>query len=373
MKRLGKNGFSPVRMTTIDRDFWNGKRVFVTGHTGFKGSWLSLWLQSLNAEVFGFSLPEPVSEPALFNESRVCDGMTSILGDVRDYQMVYNAIETTKPEIVIHMAAQPLVRYSYENPIETYATNVMGTVHILEAARKIGSVKAFVNVTTDKCYENKEWLWGYREGEPIGGWDPYSSSKGCSELVTSAYRRSFYDKAGIALASARAGNVIGGGDWSKDRLIPDIFRAFEKSRPVVVRNPEASRPWQHVLEPLHGYLMLAERLYNNGASYGEAWNFGPNDEDTRSVRWVVNEVSRNWPEGAKWELDSTEHPHEANHLKLDISKVKCQLGWHPLWNISTALQKATEWHKKWLVGTETRDICEEQIKEYETEAYDLCR
>lgn len=361
-------------MTAIDQKFWVGKRVLVTGHTGFKGSWLSIWLQTLGAEVFGFSLPEPVSKPSLFSEANVGIGMTSMAGDVREYQKVRNAISAVKPEIIIHMAAQPLVRCSYNNPIETYSTNVMGTVHMLEAARNIGSVRAFINVTTDKCYENKEWEWGYRENETLGGWDPYSSSKACSELVTSAYRRSFFEVGGgMALASARAGNVVGGGDWSTDRLVPDAFRAFEQNRPVVVRNPDAIRPWQHVLEPLRGYLTLAKGLFEHGKRFSEAWNFGPNDEDARSVKWVVGELANHWGKDAKWELDRAKHPHEAHYLKLDISKVKCQLGWLPMWNISTALQKTTQWHKEWLSGASMRALCEEQIREYELEAHDLCR
>jgi CDP-glucose 4,6-dehydratase len=267
---------------TVNPDFWRGKRVLITGHTGFKGGWLSLWLQSLGAELQGLALAPPTA-PSLFDEAKVGAGMASTIGDIRNYETVRACMVAFKPEVVIHMAAQPLVRLSYTEPVATYATNVMGTVHVLEAARHAGSVRAIVNVTTDKCYENREWVWGYREDEPMGGYDTYSNSKGCSELVTLAYRRSFFQHSGIALGSARAGNVIGGGDWAADRLVPDILRAFERVEPVVIRNPTATRPWQHVLEPLSGYLALAEQLFQHGQAFAEAWNFGPRDEDARPV------------------------------------------------------------------------------------------
>lgn len=344
--------------------FWHGKKVFLTGHTGFKGSWLCLWLQRLGAEVHGLALPPPTT-PNLFTEARVGDGMSSTVGDIRDYETVRRAMFAFQPEIIIHMAAQPLVRHSYIEPVATYATNVMGTVHVLEAARMTESVRAIVNVTTDKCYENKEWVWGYREEEPMGGYDPYSNSKGCSELVTSAYRRSFFQKKGIALASARAGNVIGGGDWALDRLIPDILRAFEKCQPVVIRNPHATRPWQHVLEPLSGYLTLAEHLYGEvGQDYAEGWNFGPNEEDARPVQWIVEHLVKNWGNCATWQLDESEHPHEANYLKLDISKAKARLGWGPTWHLGMALEKITTWHHAWLLGQNMRQVCQEQIIEF---------
>ncbi|WP_428715111.1 CDP-glucose 4,6-dehydratase, partial [Uliginosibacterium sediminicola] len=345
--------------------FWRGKRVFLTGHTGFKGSWLSLWLQSLGAELHGFALKPPTT-PALFDEARVADGMHSTFGDVRDYDAVFAAMSAAKPDIVIHMAAQPLVRYSYKAPVETYATNVMGTVHVLEAARQLGTVKAIVNVTTDKCYENKEWVWGYREDEPMGGYDPYSNSKGCSELVTSAYRRSFFQSAGIALASGRAGNVIGGGDWADDRLIPDILRAFEKGQPVVIRNPHSTRPWQHVLEPLSGYLNLAEKLYNEGQAWAEGWNFGPHDDDARPVQWIVEHMVGAWGRGASWQLDGGNHPHEAHYLKLDISKAKSRLNWQPSWNLATALKQIVSWHQAWLDKQDVRALCLQQIEEYQS-------
>jgi CDP-glucose 4,6-dehydratase len=278
---------------TVSPDFWRGKRVLITGHTGFKGGWLSLWLQSLGAELQGLALAPPTT-PSLFVKAMVGAGMASAIGDIRDYETVHACMAAFKPEIVIHMAAQPLVRLSYTEPVATYATNVMGTVHVLEAARHAGSVRAVVNVTTDKCYENREWVWGYREDEPMGGYDPYSNSKGCSELITSAYRRSFFQHSGIALGSARAGNVIGGGDWAADRLVPDILRAFERGEPVVIRNPTATRPWQHVLEPLSGYLALAEQLFQHGQAFAEAWNFGPRDEDARPVGWIVKKMADLW-------------------------------------------------------------------------------
>ncbi|WP_281718356.1 CDP-glucose 4,6-dehydratase [Pandoraea apista] len=348
----------------IRADFWRGKRVFLTGHTGFKGSWLSLWLQSMGASVHGYALSPPTT-PSLFVEAGVIDGMTQSIADVRDFDAVMKAMMAFQPEIVIHMAAQPLVRVSYSEPVETYATNIMGTVHVLEAARRTLSVRAIVNVTTDKCYENKEWLWGYREDEPMGGRDPYSNSKGCSELVTAAYRQSFFHNEGsAALASARAGNVIGGGDWALDRLMPDILRAFEQRKPVVIRNPHATRPWQHVLEPLSGYLTLAERLYEEGQSSAEAWNFGPLEEDARPVQWIVEHMANAWGDGASWCLDDGEHPHEANYLKLDIAKARARLNWHPRWNLATALAYIINWHHAWLRKENMRAVCIAQIDQY---------
>lgn len=344
-------------------DFWKGKRVLLTGHTGFKGSWLSLWLQSMGAELQGLAL-EPPTAPSLFVEARVAEGMVSQIGDIRDYDTVHRAVAIFKPEIVIHMAAQPLVRYSYKNPIETYATNVMGTVHVLEAIRQTGTAKVVVNVTTDKCYENKEWVWGYREDEPMGGFDPYSSSKGCSELVTSAYRRSYFKETGIALASARAGNVIGGGDWAEDRLVPDILKSFERNQPVVIRNPNSTRPWQHVLEPLSGYLTIAERLWSEPDQYDEGWNFGPRDEDARPVDWIVKALADKWGGGATWQVDSGEHPHEANYLKLDISKARHSLGWMPRWSLDTALEQIVEWHQAWLAGANVKVKSLKQISKF---------
>ncbi len=350
-------------MSTINADFWRGKRIFLTGHTGFKGGWLCLWLQSMGAEICGLSLAPPTT-PALWIEARVAEGMTSHIGDIRDFETVRAAMAAFEPEIVIHMAAQALVRLSYSEPVATYATNVMGTVHVLEAARQIASVRAVVNVTTDKCYENKEWVWGYREDEPMGGYDPYSNSKGCSELVSRAYRQSFFQKGGIALATARAGNVIGGGDWAVDRLVPDILRAFENGQPAVIRNPAATRPWQHVLEPLSGYLKVAEKLYTDGSAWAEAWNFGPRDEDARPVSWIVEQLADAWGDGASWQIDAGQHPHEANFLKLDISKAKARLGWQPRWTLATALGHITAWHQAWLAKQDMRAFCLAQIKQY---------
>jgi len=347
-----------------DKAFWNGKRVFLTGHTGFKGSWLSLWLQSLGAEVGGLSLAPPTT-PNLFTIANVAAGMaSSIIGDIRDYETVRKAMADFAPDIVIHMAAQPLVRLSYSEPVATYATNVMGTVHVLEAARAMNSVRAIVNVTTDKCYENKEWAWGYREDEPMGGHDPYSNSKGCSELVTSAYRRSFFEAGTQALASARAGNVIGGGDWAADRLIPDILRAFQEGRPVVIRNPHSIRPWQHVLEPLSGYLLLAEKLYGEGQRWAEGWNFGPRDDDAKPVQWIVERMTRQWSSEATWQLDGGTHPHEAHYLKLDISKARSRLDWQPRWNLEQALERIVRWHRAWLAGDDMQQLCFAQIAEF---------
>jgi CDP-glucose 4,6-dehydratase len=350
----------------VNQEFWAGKKVFVTGHTGFKGSWLCLWLQQIGAEVTGYAL-QPPTQPSLFEVANVGSGMRSVIGDVRDGTALESAMHNAEPEIVIHMAAQPLVRYSYVDPVETYSTNVLGTVQLLEAVRQTKAVRAVVNVTSDKCYENKEWMWGYREDEPMGGYDPYSSSKGCAELVTAAYRRSYLDGAGIALASARAGNVIGGGDWAADRLIPDILRAISQNCSVMVRNPQAIRPWQHVLEPLSGYLLLAQKLYDEGLSYAEGWNFGPRDEDARPVQWIVERLTQQWGEGASWELDGGDHPHEANYLKLDCSKAKACLGWQPRWAVAQALELVIAWHKAHKRGEDMRKFSLSQIAAYETQ------
>ena len=344
--------------------FWQGKRVFLTGHTGFKGGWAALWLQHMGAQVKGFAL-NPPSTPSLFECAKVASGMQSDIGDIRDRDAIANSMRAFNPDILIHMAAQPLVRLSYREPVETYATNVMGTLHVFEAARQCSNLRAIVNITTDKCYENREWEWGYRENEPMGGHDPYSNSKGCAELVTSAYRKSFFSAPGTpALASVRAGNVIGGGDWAEDRLIPDILKAFENKQPVVIRNPHATRPWQHVLEPLRGYLTLAERLFEHGPDFAEAWNFGPNDDDAKPVDWIVEQIASLWGKDAQWQIDTGEHPHEAHYLKLDISKVKKHLGWYPCWGLNTALEKIIHWHKAWLNGENMKQVCLQQIQEY---------
>ena len=349
--------------TMVNADFWRGRRVFITGHTGFKGGWLSLWLQSLGAELQGYALEAPTT-PSLYAEADVAQGMRSQIGDVRDGATLSRALQAFKPEVVLHLAAQPLVRLSYRDPVETYSTNVMGTVHLLEAARHCDSVRAIVNVTTDKCYDNREWVWGYREGEPMGGHDPYSSSKACSELVSSAYRASFLAEGRAALATARAGNVIGGGDWAADRLIPDILLAFERGEAVRIRNPHATRPWQHVLEPLGGYLRLAEQLVLQGQAFAEAWNFGPLDGDVQPVQWIVEHLAREWGGGARWAVDAGEHPHEARFLKLDISKARQRLQWQPHWRLGTALSHIVAWHQAWLAGQDMRALCLQQIAEY---------
>jgi len=354
---------SPLDGLAVTAEFWKGKRVFLTGHTGFKGSWLSLWLQSLGSEVTGYALAPPTT-PNLYQAAKVERGMTSIIADIRDMHTLQSTMKSARPDIVIHMAAQPLVRQSYAEPVETYATNVMGTVNVLEAVRNTLAVKVALVVTTDKCYENKEWHWGYRENEPMGGHDPYSSSNGCAELVTEAYRSSFLKKQGVAVATARAGNVIGGGDWATDRLVPDILKAFEKNAVVQIRNPQATRPWQHVLEPLSGYLTLTEQLFYHGSTYSEAWNFGPNDEDAQTVQWIVEQLALGWGPGARWDQDSGKHPHEANYLKLDISKAKARLGWIPSWSLQTALSNTTQWHRAWLVQEDMRKLCLEQIVQY---------
>jgi CDP-glucose 4,6-dehydratase len=354
----------------VDKSFWAGKVVLLTGHTGFKGSWLSLWLQSMGANVIGYALSPP-TDPSLFVAANVIDGLTSIEGDVRDLPALVSVFKKYRPEIVIHMAAQSLVRYSYANPVETYSTNVMGTVHLLEAARQADSVRVIINVTSDKCYENREWLWGYRENEAMGGYDPYSNSKGCAELVTAAYRNSYFNPAdfakhGMALATARAGNVIGGGDWAENRLIPDIIRAIVDGEPVLIRNPHAIRPWQHVLEPLSGYLMLAKRLWEDGPAYSEAWNFGPNDQDTKPVSWIAERLTKSWGQGARWIVDSGHHPHEAHYLKLDCSKARSLLEWQPRWHLEETLDAIIEWHRSYRSGKDMREITLQQINKYNT-------
>lgn len=359
-----------VRLSThndVDPGFWAGKRVFLTGHTGFKGSWLSLWLQKMGAELTGFALAPP-TEPALFDVAKVAEGMNSIIGDIRDREMLEKALVEARPDVVIHMAAQPLVRASYDDPVGTYATNVMGTVHLLEAARRAPSVRAICIVTTDKCYENREWDWGYRENEAMGGYDPYSNSKGCAELVTSAYRQSFFsgaqDSHGAAVGSGRAGNVIGGGDWAADRLIPDILRAIAEKRPVLIRNPLAIRPWQHVLEPLSGYLMLCQALWDNPEVAAQAFNFGPSDTDARPVQWIVERMCALWGDDAEWTHDESVQPHEARYLKLDISKARADLGWSPRWPLSRALDSIVAWHRAWISGADMHSHCLTELEDF---------
>lgn len=336
----------------------------VTGHTGFKGSWLTLWLKSMGAEVIGYALAPPTS-PSLYESARVADGIVSILADIRDPERLNSAVATHRPEIILHLAAQSLVRPSYDDPLATYATNVMGTVHLLEAVRKAGCVRAMVNITSDKCYENREWVWPYRENEALGGYDPYSNSKACAELVTSAYRNSFFGQ-GTALASARAGNVIGGGDWAQDRLIPDIMRAFLAGCPVTIRNPGAIRPWQHVLEPLNGYLLLAEKLCEGGQAFAEAWNFGPPAEDAHPVSWIVDRLSAQWGEGTSCAHDRSEQPHEAGVLKLDSSKARARLGWKPRLTLAATLEWVADWYHAHGKCQDMRHITEQQLVEYQT-------
>jgi len=344
--------------------FWHGKRVFLTGHTGFKGGWLSLWLQSLGARVYGYALTPPTT-PNFFTVANISAGMAgSTIADIRDADTLNKAMAQAKPDIVFHLAAQPLVRLSYAEPVETYAINVMGTVNLLEAVRKTTSVRAVVNVTTDKCYENREWVWPYREDEAMGGYDPYSSSKGCSELVTSAYRRSFLSGTGVALATARAGNVIGGGDWADDRLLPDFLKALDKNQPLIIRSPNAIRPWQHVLEPLSGYLLLAEHLFSDGEEFAGAWNFGPADQDARSVSWIVEKLVAATP-NASWEIDKNPQLHEANYLKLDSNKARALLGWQPRWSLENALSKIIDWHQHWLNDSDMYEYSLAQLFEYQ--------
>ena len=357
-----------MEVTNINALFWKNKKVLITGHTGFKGSWLCLLLHQMGAEIYGYAL-EPPTVPSLFKEAKIDELITSHIGDIRNYDKLQKVIREIQPEIVFHLAAQPLVRESYKNPIDTYATNVMGTVNLLEAIRYTPSVKSVVNVTTDKCYENREWHWGYRENEPMGGYDPYSNSKGCSELVTASFRNSFFNskeyfKHGVAIATARAGNVIGGGDWAEDRLIPDFIRSITKGEKLKIRSPYAIRPWQHVLEPLTGYIILAEKLFKNSTEYAEAWNFGPDDNDAKNVEWITSKICNLWGNNASFEVDTNPQPHEANYLKLDCSKAKTLLNWHPRWNIEKSLSIIVEWNKAFLKGDNIREICNMQISEY---------
>lgn len=358
-------------MVIMEKSFggiYKNRKVLITGHTGFKGSWLCLILNKLGANVYGYAL-QPPTTPNLFTEAGIDEIVTSYIGDIRDYDKLKGFIQKVQPEIIIHMAAQALVMESYKNPRETFEINIMGTVNLLDVARITKSVKAIVNVTTDKCYENQEWHWSYRENEPMGGYDPYSNSKGCSELVTSSYRNSYfnskkYSDHGVALASARAGNVIGGGDWADDRLIPDFIRAITKGEKVEIRSPFAIRPWQHVLEPLSGYLNLAAKLYTNGSKYAEAWNFGPDDSDAQNVEWITETICNLWGEGASFTIDTNPQPHEANYLKLDCSKAKAELNWMPKWNIHKTLVSIVDWNKAFLNGKNIRKVSEEQINNY---------
>lgn len=333
----------------MSEGFWRGRPVFLTGHTGFKGTWMSLWLQRLGARLTGYSLPgEPDPATRMFEQVGAAEGMTSLEGDVRDSAALEAALLAAQPEVVFHFAAQPLVRRSYRDPLATFDVNVMGTARLLEACRRCDSVRAVVVITTDKCYENREWPWGYREDEAMGGHDPYSASKGAAELVTAAFRRSYFDAQGTHrahVASARAGNVIGGGDWAEDRLVPDMIRAFVRGEAVRIRSPRSVRPWQHVLEPLGGYLLLARRLLERGAPFAEGWNFGPEDADAREVGWIVEYLTRGWGDGASFTLDRGDHPHEAATLRLDISKARQRLPWQPRLRLDQALDWLIEWYR----------------------------
>ena len=353
----------------LNHSFWKGRQVFLTGHTGFKGSWLSLWLNALGAEVTGFAL-DPPTQPSLFEQAQVANVLRSIRGDIRDFSHLKNAISECAPDVVIHMAAQSVVRRGYEDPIENYSSNVMGTVHVLEAVRQLKQPCVVVNVTSDKCYENREWVWGYRENEPMGGRDPYSNSKGCAELITIAYQKSFFPpeaigEHGVALGSARAGNAIGGGDWTSHQLIPDLMRAFLAGQSCLIRSPSAFRPWQFVLEPLRGYLMLAERLSEDGPRFASGWNFGPVDADVKPVSWIADEATRLWGNQSSWSLDSGVHPEEARALKLDASKAGIHLNWRPVLPLQQALAWIVEWYQAFQGGTDLQRLTLKQIEQYE--------
>jgi CDP-glucose 4,6-dehydratase len=353
----------------LNRSFWKGREVFLTGHTGFKGSWLSLWLDMLGAKVTGYAL-EPPTCPSLFEQAGVASAVRSIQADIRDLPRLVAAVAEYRPSVIFHLAAQSVVRRGYEDPIETYSSNVMGTVNILEAVRRLGQPCVLVNVTSDKCYENREWIWGYRENDPVGGHDPYSNSKACSELITAAYRDSFFRvedfrRQGIAVASARAGNVIGGGDWTTDQLIPDLMRAFLAGEPCLIRNPSAIRPWQFVLEPLRGYLMLAEKLAEDPGQFASAWNFGPDEVDAKPVSWIANELASSWGDRASWKQDAGSHPREAQVLMLDASKARTCLGWHPVLLLDRALEWIVEWYHALQARDDLRRVTRTQIGRYE--------
>ena len=349
----------------MNPDFWRNRSVFLTGHTGFKGGWIALWLSRLGAKVYGYSLAPPTT-PNLFSEIQLQEHLeSSVIADIRDLPKLTAEIRKAEPSVVIHMAAQSLVRESYKMPVDTFTTNVIGTVNVLEAVRQSGTVQAIVNITTDKCYENQEWVWPYRENDRLGGHDPYSSSKACAEIASAAYRDSFFSEVGINLASVRAGNVIGGGDWAFDRLLPDFLRAIDFDQTLRIRSPNAVRPWQHVLEPLSGYLMLAERLVTDGEAFAEAWNFGPEEFDAKSVSWVVEQLCKKVPH-ARWELEGTTQLHEAGLLKLDSAKAKNRLGWMPRWQLETAIDKTVEWHKAWKEGQSMVGITMQQIETYQS-------
>jgi CDP-glucose 4,6-dehydratase len=345
----------------VNPSFWKNKKVLLTGHTGFKGSWLSIWLKLMGVKLTGYSLAPP-KKLSLFEIAKVKNGMKSIIGDVRDFKSVIKVVKKIEPEIIIHFAAQPLVRYSYRKPIYTYETNIMGTINLLEAAKKVRSVKVFLNITSDKCYENKEYLnKKYKETDPMGGDDPYSSSKACSEIITKAYRSSYFNNSKLALATARSGNIIGGGDWSVDRLVPDILRSIKNRKKILIRNPQSTRPWQHVLEAISGYIILIQKLYNNQKKYSDSWNFGPNYNDAKSVKWIVDYIIKSSGLKINWIHDKRVHVSEANYLKLSTSKTKSILGWKATWKLKDALNKTLEWHECWKKKDNMHKICEKQI------------
>lgn len=353
----------PLEGMVTGLNFWSGKKVFLTGHTGFKGSWLSIWLRLRGAELTGYALP--AESPSLFTLSLLEEEIDSLHGDIRDFNNLSSAIDAGNPDIVIHMAAQSLVRPSYDDPLGSFNTNVMGTANLLEAARKCPSVKVVINITSDKCYENQGLPQQFKETDPMGGYDPYSCSKGCAELVSNSYRQSFYQSQGKALATVRAGNVIGGGDWAQDRLIPDIFNALHGNSTVIIRNPFAVRPWQHVCEPLFGYMLLAEKLWEYGQDYAEAWNFGPEQKDVKPVSWITDYICREWGKGANWVTDDAVHPHEASHLSLDIRKSRERLGWQPRLGLQNGLDWCIDWYKAYYAGRNMRELTEKQIQDYQ--------
>ena len=346
----------------FDMGFYKGKKVFITGHTGFKGSWLCKVLSSAGAEITGYAL-EPPTTPSLFEIARIEQEVHSVVGDIRNYESLKTAFDEARPEIVLHLAAQPIVRESYKDPVYTYETNVMGTVNILECVRNSLSVRSFLNVTTDKVYLNKEWPWGYRENEELDGFDPYSNSKSCSELVTHSYKNSFFADGHVAISTARAGNVIGGGDFANDRIIPDCIRAAQKHEDIIVRNPFSTRPYQHVLEPLYAYLMIAAKQYEDGR-YAGYYNVGPDDHDCFQTGALVDLFVKHWGEGLKWTGQYDGGPHEATFLKLDCSKIKAIFGWRPHWNLETAIEKVVEWSKVWIKEKEVRAVMDRQIENF---------
>ena len=356
----------------MNSNFWQGKRVFLTGHTGFKGSWLSLWLQSLGAELVGYAL-EPPTRPSLFEVARVDEGMSSVTGDVSDYAHLHQVMADFRPEVVIHMAAQSVVGTSYLDPVTNYHTNVMGTVHVFEAIRQVGGVRAVVNVTSDKCYDNKEWVWGYRETDPLGGYDPYSSSKACAELVTAAYRDSFFNPTfhaehGVAIATARAGNVIAGGDWTANGLVADVVRSLLQQQTVLIRSPHAIRPWQHVLDALNGYLALAERLYESGTEFSGAWNFGPYEASIKPVGWLVERLLAAWGDGTTWQLANNAEFHETLCLSLDSAKARFRLGWQPKLSLEESLDQIVTWTRAYQAGADMRSATKAAIHQYISKA-----